>query len=80
MPPTVIGSLLVGTYLLLAQQMSQMEEKPDLTAWAGSLHRLIREGCLAPGRLRAARPAAPARALEDFPAPAHAGPRALSYP
>jgi AcrR family transcriptional regulator len=48
MPPTVIGSLLVGTHLLLAQQMSQMQEKPDLEAWAGSLHRLIREGCLPP--------------------------------
>src|SRR5690242_6422752 len=32
-PPTVIGSLIVGTYLLLAQQMSQMEQKPDLEAW-----------------------------------------------
>jgi AcrR family transcriptional regulator len=52
-PPTVIGSLLVGTYLLLAQQMSQMEQKPDLASWARSLHRLIREGslpsaCMAP--------------------------------
>jgi AcrR family transcriptional regulator len=59
-PPTVIGSLLVGTYLLLAQQMSQMQEKPDLTAWAGSVHRLIREGCLAPAS-PAALPAAPAK-------------------
>ena len=43
-PPTVIGSLIVGTYLLLAQQMSQMEQKPDLAVWANSIHRLIREG------------------------------------
>jgi len=43
-PPTVIGSLIVGTYLLLAQQMSQMEQKPDLAVWASSIHRLIREG------------------------------------
>ncbi len=48
-PPAVIGSLIVGTYLLLAQQMSQMEQKPDLSAWASSLHRLIREGSLPPG-------------------------------
>jgi len=43
-PPAVFGSLIVGTYLLLAQQMSQMEEKPDLAVWASSIHRLIREG------------------------------------
>jgi AcrR family transcriptional regulator len=43
-PPAVFGSLVVGTYLLLAQQMSQMERKPDLAAWARSLNRLIREG------------------------------------
>ncbi|HEX8434489.1 helix-turn-helix domain-containing protein [Archangium sp.] len=48
-PPAVIGSLIVGTYLLLAQQMGQMEHKPDLSAWASSLHRLIREGSLPPG-------------------------------
>jgi AcrR family transcriptional regulator len=48
-PATVIGSLVVGTYLLLAQQMSQMEQKPDLEAWARSIHRLIREGSLPPG-------------------------------
>ncbi|WNG33179.1 helix-turn-helix transcriptional regulator [Archangium violaceum] len=47
-PPEVIGSLIVGTYLLLAQQMSQMEQKPDLAAWANSIHRLIREGSLPP--------------------------------
>jgi AcrR family transcriptional regulator len=43
-PPAVFGSLIVGTYLLLAQQMSQMEQKPDLAVWANSIHRLIREG------------------------------------
>jgi AcrR family transcriptional regulator len=48
-PATVIGSLIVGTYLLLAQQMSQMEQKPDLAGWARSIHRLIREGSLPPG-------------------------------
>jgi AcrR family transcriptional regulator len=59
-PPAVIGSLLVGTYLLLAQQMSQMEQKPDLAAWAGSLQRLIREGSLPPGA-SAVLPRPPAR-------------------
>lgn len=59
-PPTIIGSLLVGTYLLLAQQMSQMQEKPDLAAWAGSVHRLIREGCLPPP-VSTERPSAPAK-------------------
>jgi hypothetical protein len=59
-PPTVIGSLLVGTYLLLAQQMSQMQEKPDLAAWAGSVHRLIHEGCVPPA-VHTPRPPAPAK-------------------
>jgi AcrR family transcriptional regulator len=48
-PPEIIGSLLVGTYLLLAQKMCQMERKPDLAVWAISLHRLIREGSLSQG-------------------------------
>lgn len=58
-PTEVTGSLLVGTYLLLAQRMSQMEQKPDLAAWASSLHRLILEGSLAPGVFTARRPASP---------------------
>jgi AcrR family transcriptional regulator len=45
-PAEVIGSLIVGTYVLLAQRMSQMEDKPDLAAWSRSIHRLIREGCV----------------------------------
>ncbi|WNG54349.1 helix-turn-helix transcriptional regulator [Archangium gephyra] len=59
-PPTVIGSLIVGTYVLLAQQMSQMEQKPDLAEWARSIHRLIREGSMPPKATTAPRrPVAP---------------------
>jgi AcrR family transcriptional regulator len=43
-PSEIIGSLIVGTYLLLAMRMSRMKQKPDLAAWAHSLHTLIREG------------------------------------
>jgi AcrR family transcriptional regulator len=43
-PSEIIGSLVVGTYLLLAMRMSRMKEKPDLAAWSRSLHLLIREG------------------------------------
>jgi AcrR family transcriptional regulator len=43
-PPEIFGSLIVGTYVLLAMRMSRMTEKPDLAAWARSLHTLIREG------------------------------------
>ena len=43
-PGEIIGSLLVGTYLLLALRMSRMTEKPDLATWARALHTLIREG------------------------------------
>ena len=69
-PPEVIGSLIVGTYVLLAQRMSQMQEKPDLAAWARAIHRLIREGCVPPEDVPlASKPSkspsrrAPARAL-----------------
>lgn len=48
-PAEIFGSLLVGTYLLLAQKMSRLEQKPDLAAWASSLHRLIREGSMPQG-------------------------------
>jgi AcrR family transcriptional regulator len=44
LPPEIIGSMIVGTYLLLAMRMSRMQEKPDLAEWAHSLHTLIREG------------------------------------
>ncbi|WNG14021.1 TetR/AcrR family transcriptional regulator [Cystobacter fuscus] len=59
-PSEVIGSLIVGTYVLLAQRMSQMQEKPDLAAWANSIHLLIREGCVP--RCDVAAPVEPPRA------------------
>jgi AcrR family transcriptional regulator len=43
-PAEIVGSLMVGTYLLLAMRMSRMTEKPDLAAWSKSIHTLIREG------------------------------------
>jgi AcrR family transcriptional regulator len=43
-PPEIFGSMIVGTYTLLALRMSRMTEKPDLAEWARSLHTLIREG------------------------------------
>ena len=43
-PGDLFGSLIVGTYLLLAVQMSRLEEKPDLREWARHLHTLIHEG------------------------------------
>lgn len=73
-PPTVIGSLIVGTYVLLAQQMSQMERKPDLEAWARSIHRLIREGSLPQGC------SAPAPSAPKKPSPRRPRARALSRP
>src|SRR5262249_8552456 len=42
--PEIFGSLIVGTYLLVAKQMTRMARKPDLALWARSLHSLIREG------------------------------------
>ncbi|SRR5258706_2736524 len=43
-PSEIFGSMIVGTYMLLAIRMSRMEQKPDLAEWARSLHTLIREG------------------------------------
>jgi AcrR family transcriptional regulator len=43
-PSELFGSMMVGTYLLVAQQMSRMKTRPDLDAWVAALHRLIREG------------------------------------
>ena len=76
-PSEVIGSLIVGTYVLLAQRMSQMEEKPDLAAWANSIHLLIREGCV-PRCDVAAAPVEPPRATPPKSSPRRAPPRALS--
>ena len=47
-PPEIFAALIVGTYLLLGMRMSRMNEKPDLAAWARSLHTLIREGSVPP--------------------------------
>ena len=47
-PGELFGSLIVGTYLLLAVRMSRMEEKPDLHSWAVSLQTLINEGSRPP--------------------------------
>ncbi|MBM7119379.1 TetR/AcrR family transcriptional regulator [Archangium primigenium] len=80
-PSEVIGSLIVGTYVLLAQRMCQTEEKPDLAAWARSIHRLIREGCVP--RDASSRPAVAPRAAEATPsrrAPARALSRTRSTP
>lgn len=55
-PSELFGSMVVGTYLLAARQMSLREQPPNLDAWVESLHRLIREGCAPP--LRTAKPKA----------------------
>ncbi len=43
-PSQVFGSLVVGTFLLTAQQMSRLEQKPDLTVWVQAIQQLINEG------------------------------------
>lgn len=68
-PPEVFGALIVGTYLLLAQRMIALPEKPDLASWAVSIQKLVREGSL------------PARALQSPLSPhrpRRAGRRSLS--
>jgi AcrR family transcriptional regulator len=57
--PQMFGTLVVGTYLLLGQQMSRMRERPDLALWAVELQRLFREGAFQ--RLPAHAPLPPLR-------------------
>jgi AcrR family transcriptional regulator len=54
-PSEIFGSMIVGTYTLLAMRMSRMTEKPDLAEWARSLHVLIREGSAPPATAHARR-------------------------
>ncbi|WP_375756169.1 TetR/AcrR family transcriptional regulator [Corallococcus exercitus] len=44
--PSLFGSFVVGTYLLLARRMGRLTQKPDLAAWAVGLQRLMHEGSL----------------------------------
>ncbi len=43
-PSQVFGSLVVGTFLLIAQQMSRLKEKPDLNLWVQAIQQLIHDG------------------------------------
>jgi AcrR family transcriptional regulator len=47
-PSELFGSMVVGTWLLVAQQMSRRTAPPDLDQWVSALHRLIREGSAPP--------------------------------
>lgn len=53
-PAELVASMLLGTWLLVARQMSVAPQKPDLEPWVGALFRLLREG----GAPRAAPPPA----------------------
>jgi AcrR family transcriptional regulator len=44
--PPLFGTVIVGTYALLVQQMSRMEHKPDLASWARDLQMIFREGAM----------------------------------
>ncbi|WP_223641743.1 TetR/AcrR family transcriptional regulator [Corallococcus sp. EGB] len=44
--PSLFGSFVVGTYLLLARRMGRLTQKPDLASWAVGLQRLMHEGTL----------------------------------
>ncbi|WP_343073379.1 TetR/AcrR family transcriptional regulator [Pyxidicoccus fallax] len=77
MDPELFGSVIVGAYLLLSNQMAGMEQKPDLSAWARTLQKLCQEGTMP--RLEVPRSvpglAAPARAPRP-PAPSTRRPQA----
>lgn len=43
-PNAIVGTMVVGTYLLLALQMSKTRVKPKLGSWVPALRKLFREG------------------------------------
>ena len=63
-PSEVFGSLVVGSYLLIAQQMSRLERKPDLDRWIQATQQLIREGVAPRGVVRRKKRATRAPAVE----------------
>ncbi len=44
LPTQVVGSMVVGTWLLLARSMIDLKEKPDLDFWVRSLKELLSRG------------------------------------
>jgi AcrR family transcriptional regulator len=44
LPSEVVGSMVIGTWLLLVRQMADMKERPDLEFWVRSLKELITLG------------------------------------
>lgn len=46
MDPRLLASVIVGAYLLLSQRMISHTEKPDLSAWALTLHRVFEGGTM----------------------------------
>jgi AcrR family transcriptional regulator len=43
-PSEVCGSMIIGTYLMVARQLSGMSQRPNLDLWVDALQRLIRDG------------------------------------
>jgi AcrR family transcriptional regulator len=54
--PQVAGDVVVGAWEALARRMAEAKEKPDLAAWARSLHLVLDRGILAPAPRRGRRP------------------------
>jgi len=44
LPSDLVGSMVVGAWVLLARRMLRLTEKPDLDFWVNALKRLISEG------------------------------------
>ena len=56
-PGAVLGSMIVGTWLMLARRMPTLAEKPDFEPWVRALQSVIADGASS-GTLRAHRDAA----------------------
>lgn len=69
LPPDLLGSLIVGTHLLLAERMVGLASKPDTRAWAVPLQRLLYEGSPLPSRVVPAPRSRPRRSARASVAP-----------
>jgi AcrR family transcriptional regulator len=58
--PAVLGSMIVGTWLMVARRMTTLQDKPDLEPWLRSLQSVIADGASS-GTLRVHRDAAAKR-------------------
>lgn len=75
-PGSVLGAMIVGTYLLVARRLSTLQSKPDFEPWVRALQSVITDGAASPSlrvhreaaRRAAGKPPRPRRPPRPVPA------------